>query len=294
MKNYYIIIILLIIFLCLIIANYCCLVEKFTSDEYILPKKIFCYWNNYKDNKLIQAHVKNIKKNIPEGWTLYVLNDDNINEYVSKDFLDKYRNMEAFRFSDFLRLYLLQKYGGVWLDISTIIINGSFLDEYWEQMNKYKYDILLYEYKDKTLDQNIPYLENWFIMAPQNSKLVKDLYYNFNKAFEMGFSNYKKNILIPCGLNLSNTIRYDDDTYLMQHAIINYLHFNGNIYNINIKDAKESMFKIQIKTNWNHEKVIDHIMYNNKVKKMYAIKIVSDTRNKIKDIDAFINRLNEF
>ena len=36
--------------------------------------------------------------------------------------------------------------GGVWIDISTIILNGHFLDDYRNEMIQNKYDCLLYEY----------------------------------------------------------------------------------------------------------------------------------------------------
>ncbi len=44
------------------------------------------------------------------------------------------------------------------------------------------YDATLFELTDKTNMKHAPYLENWFIMAPKNSKLIKDLYTEFIKS----------------------------------------------------------------------------------------------------------------
>jgi len=98
--------------------------------------------------------------------------------------MQKYGNIESFRFSDFLRLELLQKNGGVWIDISTIIIKGNFLDNYYNEMIDKRYDILVYEFPSRTINKNHPYLENWFIMAPKNSRFINDLYTEFNKSLK--------------------------------------------------------------------------------------------------------------
>ena len=66
-----------------------------------------------------------------------------------------------------------------------------------ELYSKYKFstfkcDVLLFEFKEKTLHKNYPFLENWFIMAPKHSIFIKDLYDYFEKSYDMGFSNFKK------------------------------------------------------------------------------------------------------
>ena len=185
--------------------------------------------------------------------------------------------------------------GGVWIDISTLIIKGDFLDTYRNEMIDKKYDVCLYEYPTKTIDKNNPYLENWFIMAPKNSRFINDLYTEFNKSFEMEFLKYKKEVLIPSGTNLSQTIRYDKETYLMQHAIVNYLIHNGKEYNINIKNASNSMFRLQNEFKWNHDDVINYILENDlKNNDIYAIKLIGTSRKSISNIgeDKFIEMMD--
>jgi len=77
----------------------------------------------------------------------------------------------------------------------------------------------------------------------------------------------------------------------MQHALIHYLFHIGKQYNINIKNATESMFKLQDKYKWNNPEIIDHIM-NKDLTGMYGIKLTGGQRNSITDKDQFINRLN--
>lgn len=265
--------------------------EFFNNDEYILPKKIFAYWDNLENNQVIKSHINNWKRNISNDWELIILNKNNVKDYVSDTFLNKYSTLDATRFSDFLRLELLRKYGGVWMDASIIVVNGSFLDNYWEEMHKNKYDILLYELKGKSL-KDTPYLENWFIMARKDSKLINDLYYEFDKSYEMGFLNYKKAVLIPSGVKLDKTIKYNKSTYLMQHAIINYLLYMGNKYNINMKDACESMFKVHHDNKWVGKDIMDFIMINDNWEDYYAIKLVKSNRKYILNEEVYIEKIN--
>jgi hypothetical protein len=270
--------------------------ENFDNDNYILPKKIYGYWDNLDENKLIQKFAENWRKKIPPSWEIIILDKNSVRDYVSSEFMEKYSRLESFRFSDFLRLDLLKKNGGVWMDISTLIITSDFLDTYRNEMINKKYDVCLYEYPSRTIDKNNPYLENWFIMAPKNSRFINDLYTEFNKSFEMGFLEYKNKVLIPSGTNLKQSIGYDDkETYLMQHAIVNYLIHTGEEYNINIKNALNSMFKLQDKLNGNNDQVVNYIIDNDlENHDIYAIKFIGTSRKSIQNIgeDKFIERMD--
>ncbi len=287
------ILILLIIILIILITNNNEFFTNIISEElYILPKNIYCFWHEDKNN-IINSFINNWRKKISPEWTIHFINIKNLGKYVSNDFLHKYNNIEIFRFSDFLRLELLKNYGGVWLDISSIIINGNFLDKYYQEMIDNKYDVCMYEFKSKTIINNGPYLENWFIMAPENSKFIIDLYNEFEKGRVMDFIIYKNNILKPCEINLQHTITEDESTtYLMQHAIINYLFKLGRKYKINTKDASESFFKLQNLVNWNHNDVINYIISNNNWSDYYAIKLPRSQRESIENEVLFINKIN--
>ena len=249
------------------------------NNNYILPKKIYSYWDNLENNIIIQSHYNSWLRNI-KGWEINIINKNNLKDYVSDDFINKYIELDSIRFSDFLRLELLKTNGGVWLDAGIFVTKNSlFLDKFRDEMITNKYDATLYELKGATIDKDMPYLENWFIMAPKNSKLITDIYYEFNRAFEMGFLKYKIDILIPSKINLTNTLGYLERTYLMQHAIINYL-FKNNKYNINIKNTSDSMFKLQNDSGWDNNITIHNIITNSPEywKNIYAVKLCSPQR----------------
>jgi hypothetical protein len=289
--------ILFFIYLNLIFVNKNKYIEKFyINNKYEIPKKIFCYWDNEDENNIVNFILKKTKKKFyNSGWKFIILNKNNVYNYVNKSFVDKYKNCKPYLFSDFLRLYLLYFYGGVWLDASIIIFKTNFLNKYYNEMMKNKYDITLYELK--IYSDKYPYLENWFIMAPKKNKFIKDLYYEFDYAYRIGFLNYKRTILANSGIQLDKTLKSRDspNVYLMQHAIIHYLMNKGNYYYINKKDAEESMFKAHTKNKWNKKKLIKYIIHNNNWSKYYAIKLTNPDRkeinneNKLKFIKKILN-----
>ena len=271
--------IFLIIFfiLCLFLFNYSN--ESFTNINYILPKQIYCYWNDLSNNPIIDKHFINWKKHIPIDWKINIINYHNLHLFVSNEFINKYKYLDPVRFSDFLRLELLSNHGGVWIDAGIFICNGKFLDTFYSEMITHKYDATLFELTDKTTMKYAPYLENWFIMAPKNSKLIKDLYTQFIKSENIGFLNYKNTVLLPSKINLTGTLGYDNRTYLMQHAIINFLfHSKPSYYHVNIKDSYDSIFKIHQLCDWNHKKIINFIINNKDWSTYYAVKLTGNSR----------------
>lgn len=268
--------------------------EKFSNQEYILPKNIYCFWDNYEKSPLIQAHINTWKRKISNDWNINIITKKNIYDYVSEDFVKRYGSgkIDATRFSDFLRIDLLKNKGGCWMDASIFLTDGDFLDNIRDNMIKNKKDAFFYEYKEKTIVKTEPHLDNWFIMAPKNSKIITDLYSEFDKAFEMGFLQYKKQIIIPSRIVLKNTIGYGDDTYLLQHAILQYLFKKGNKYNLLIGNASESMYKLQENFKWDTTKLINFIINNNVWNKFYGVKLTRFDRKAIKDEKKFIQKLN--
>ena len=267
--------------------------DYFTDDkeEYIFPKYIYAYWDNLEGEELINSFIQNWKKKINSDWKIIIITKDTLKNYVSEEFIKKYEYLPSFRFSDFLRLELLLNTGGVWMDISTIIVDGVFLDDFYDEMIYSKFDVCVYELKPLTISQKYPYLENWFIMAPKNSPYIKDLYDEFSKAEEMGFLNYKQNILMPTGINFDNIFKQqEENTYLMQHAIVMFLFYKKNVYHLSIKNAEEGFLKILASNNFDTTKTGEYIM-NNDLSDNYAIKLTKWDRYNINDIYDFIRKI---
>lgn len=94
-------------------------------------KIVWQYWDSGEESAplIVQSCIHSVRQNLPFGYRHIVLNDKNINDYVQiPDWvIEKRKNNPSFRipfFSDILRLCLLEKYGGVWID-ATIFLSDQ-------------------------------------------------------------------------------------------------------------------------------------------------------------------------
>lgn len=165
-------------------------------SSYNVPKVVYTFWGNIEDDKVINSIVATQERNLPRGWKLEIISQINVHQYVDAKSLERWKDQSPTRFSDFLRLYLLSKNGGVWMDSGIILLDGNFLDDYYQEMMKTRSDILLYEFKALSLENQL-YLENWFFMSPKNSKFMIDFYREFELSRSIGFLKYKNEILTP-------------------------------------------------------------------------------------------------
>ena len=102
--------------------------NKIESDS-----KVFVFWWQGFDNcpEIVSSCLKSIKKHLG-NHELIMLSAENFSDYVKfPDYiLEKLENKEISltHFSDLLRVSLLEKYGGIWLD-ATIFINREYDNE---------------------------------------------------------------------------------------------------------------------------------------------------------------------
>jgi mannosyltransferase OCH1-like enzyme len=100
-------------------------IEKTKSHE----RKIWMCWMQGLENapELVRQCYKQIKKNITDR-EIVLITEENIDEYVSfpSYIQEKYKKgiISHTHFSDLLRIELLCKYGGTWID-STVFCSGS-------------------------------------------------------------------------------------------------------------------------------------------------------------------------
>ena len=59
-----------------------------------------------------------------------------------------------------------------------------------------------------------------------------------------------------------------------------------------MKDASESMYKIQQTFLWNHKELMNFIINNTDWKNFYGIKLTKTNRNEIKDIKKYIKMVD--
>jgi hypothetical protein len=165
----------------------------------MIPKIIWSYWNEDKLPEMVSLCVDTWKKMNP-SYTVIMLNENNYKEHCDIDVktLRHYSDKEHQRTADYIRLAVLKKHGGVWIDSSTICIRPL---NFGNTVDFYAYYIenpgSFYMYK-------FPAIENWFIACSKDNDFVNRWYQEFvvntNNYESMDLYRISMNIELPLSL----------------------------------------------------------------------------------------------
>jgi len=134
------------------------------NHKKMVPKNIFIYWNQGESSApdIVKLCIESWKINNP-NWSLTVLDKDKANEELSRKYLPK--DITEASYSDLLRLHLLEKYGGIWADATTLCFNPL---DHWVHTLLLSSDVFLFT--NPTADRTIA---SWFIASRKNSAGVR-------------------------------------------------------------------------------------------------------------------------
>lgn len=164
-------------------------------------KIIWSYWSGDM-SKLITKCIDSWK-NYANDWEIIILNDKSVDDWeiIKPKNYDKLSHTTK---SDVIRLSLLYKYGGVWMDASVMLTESLDWLQKYENNNLYAFHL-----------KGTNYIESWFIFAPNMyNPNILNLLNTFNDILDT--SPY------------TNHIAYDkkcttDDNYFMIYQAFCYL-----------------------------------------------------------------------
>jgi hypothetical protein len=182
------------------------------EEKYTIPKILWLYWDTEKKPKIVDQ-IQKYNSDKFQGWSIRFLNSKTIYSYVDKnDIPDEYWSLMKQWQSDWLRLYLLERYGGCWMDASIIVNDPNALNTIWQQSIRQKSVLTGFATTDRyythSSGKKIPLvIDNWFIMVPKNSSIMKLWFREFHKAVKIGFLSYKQKA-IQDGVDLQGYIHW--------------------------------------------------------------------------------------
>lgn len=162
--------------------------EAKEKDNFI-PPTIWTYWSGSRSISAEACLASLVSNN--KNFTVIVVNDENLRTYLP-EFPDKPENLCIQLFSDLIRLSLLEKFGGIWVDHS-IIVNAP-LDWIIDAANKNKAEAVCFYNQHPSAykaNHNRPIIENGFIAAVEGSRFISDWLKNFqNCLFSKNWESY--------------------------------------------------------------------------------------------------------
>lgn len=280
MKEYLFYLIILILLIIIYIKNNSkeLFDNLYNNSSYELPPILWSYWDNIDTMPKNVINIINKRKKKLKNWHHVILSTDTLYNFINiNDIPKNFDTLIPAHKADWIRLYLLNKYGGIWIDAS-IIVNNPMVFK-----SMYNYTIK----KDAKLtafylgDDQYSFIENWFIIAPKNSYIIKKWLNEFEDAINIGFMNYK-NKIINMGINVLHIYIWgSEDTYLTMHAGLQKLIQRNEIdkSDILLYDACETMFNIHCNCNWDNECIKDKLNNSIEIKNIPFIKLRSHDRN---------------
>lgn len=186
------------------------------NDKAELPKLIWVFWNKNPPSSVLYSI--DLIRDMNPGWEVIFIDTESVSKYLDVDY-----EMESIstphHFSDLLRLDLLYKYGGVWIDASVLVLKN--LDWCVETMAKQNVNLIGYYRSENNISESSPVMENWFIASTPNNASILYWRTEFSKALSLGVSNYISDIKLSRPYCLANL--YDP------HYLICYVCFQSII-----------------------------------------------------------------
>lgn len=131
--------------------------------------------------EIVKKCYESVKRNMPDK-KIVVITSDNISDYIEfPDYiLEKWKAgyITHTHMTDLLRLELLIKYGGLWLD-ATVFVSDSNIEDYYS-----KSDLFFFQNLKPGRDGDCTYISSWLIGAKTNNKILlatRELCYEYWK-----------------------------------------------------------------------------------------------------------------
>jgi hypothetical protein len=215
--------------------------EGFSQSE--IPNTIWAFWDGDIPPQ-VHSCIDSWKRWNP-SYMVVVLNKQNLQEYLPDVDLVKMKHVNdaVQRFSDFVRIHIMAKYGGIWLDGSTICnqpldwIHKIQKQKHVEFIGYYTDMMTFDEYRDTS-----PVLENWTFACIPDSTFATDWRDEMVKMTTYDqIKEYSRDVIDNQGVNPQNIYGVPDIEYFAMHlAAQRLLQKQRNKYKLHLICAEDT------------------------------------------------------
>lgn len=264
--------------------------EGFDKESKI-PNRIWTYWDG-EIPPFVQKCIESWHKYNPE-YHIVVLNKQNLSRYL----LDgmniselKHANESSARFSDYVRLLVVPRYGGIWMDASIICQHS--LDWVHNIHKETGCEFVGYYREDFTTIPENRVVESWFFACVPESKFVQDWRDEFLKINNHDNVDDYVNDLKRNGIQMQNVpeerLNYLA-VYLSAQAIMQK---NGDQYKLQLIKSDYSALKHWIDRGFHSDLAAqDLVKKNSEHRDQPIIKIVGVVREELLNLGSDWNIL---
>lgn len=219
---------------------------------------VWTYWEGIQ-NDFVDICIDRIKKSCELGSDekyyfnhIHLTSPQQIKKYIDIDDNICDSSSPAHLKSDIIRLSLLEKYGGIWLDATSFILAP--MNKIFHSKGNMQYNLLqaYYNPRNSTLGVNYPVVETSVMYAPKGHPLISAWLKEMNNISTCSEDDRKKYALTS---KLGKHMTHLNNVYhFVYYAFMNVLNNNGGIYNFNnvkLYNALDSQFFCFLSFNMN-------------------------------------------
>ncbi len=166
------------------------------------PDTIWLCWLQGMDSAplIVKRCYESLKRNVPDK-KIILLDENNIFDYVDMPdyIIDKWKQgiIGAAHFTDLVRLELLIKHGGCWIDATVLCTDGGIF-EYIDKEPLFMYSFYYFGFNPEIMELN-----NWFIYSSTNNNilcLTRELLYAYWKRYNRAVNYFVFHIFMTMAL----------------------------------------------------------------------------------------------
>lgn len=213
-----------------------------------IPRIIWSYWHSGEQPEVVRACLRNWAALNP-GYEIRVVSAAELSVYVdAAEVPESFHRAPPARQSDWLRLYFLKRYGGIWLDASIILTRS--LDWMIEIQSQSGADYVGYYLDRYTLDPERPVMDSWCMAAPAGSAMVVDWFNEMHQgAFILGDVAYLQ-ALESSGHSARVLQAIANPDYMMIHVTGQNVLHRGGAYRLHLRRAEDCAYFYQAMHGW--------------------------------------------
>ncbi|WP_312843621.1 glycosyltransferase family 32 protein [Diaphorobacter nitroreducens] len=211
-----------------------------------MPRILWSYWQGGTPPLLVQRCFDHWRRLHPH-FEIRILDDRGVLQYLPAipAALD---GASAAKRADWIRLELLRRHGGIWLDASTILTQP--LDWVLQEQARTGADFVGYYLQQYTSVPDRPVVENWFMAAPPGSPFIEDLQREFTQEVIARTGEQYIAHLQTQGLYAQALQRIDMPAYLTMHLALQVILLRGGSYRLGLSPAESGPYFLHVQGRW--------------------------------------------
>lgn len=210
-----------------------------------IPPVIWMYWDAPGLPFFIDLCVQRIRRLNPH-LALRLLRPGDLHQYL--DLHPALQRATVHQRADWIRLELLRRHGGIWLDASTLLTAP--LDWVFDAQAACGSEFVGFHIQQSQADARYPVVENWFMAAPPGSRFIEDWQHAFtHHVIEHGAGAYLA-ALRASGRWPQLAQRIPMPQYLTMHLCAQDIIQPGFAYRLALAGAEDSAFLLHERSGW--------------------------------------------